>query len=178
MKLVAIIVLIMTFSFGYSQNKNIKEETKTTITTVDNGQGEKQTIKNENIKEVQLLEHQAPTSNTINVEQKDSPIIATKTTEIINPDGTIRTVDIDRSSYYLLDGVKYKVSSEPNGYSILNETNVATGNIYKTSTNSYIYSSKNKTSIGFFDSNGNLVLETYNPKTNKVTFETYILVKQ
>ena len=178
MKLVTIIVLIMTFSFGYSQNKNIKEETKTTITTVDNGQGEKQTIKNETVKEVQILEHQAPTSNTINVKQKDSPIMATKTTEIINPDGTIRTVDIDRSSYYLLDGVKYKVSSEPDGYSILNETNVTAGKIYKTSTNSYIYSSKNKTSIGFFDSNGNLVLETYNPKTNKVTFETYILVKQ
>ncbi|HQV35003.1 MAG TPA: hypothetical protein PLC36_01710, partial [Flavobacterium sp.] len=68
--------------------------------------------------------------------------------------------------------------SEPNGYSILNETNVAMGKIYKTSTNSYIYSSKNKTSIGFFDSIGNLVLETYNPKTDKVTFETYILVKQ
>ena len=50
MKLVTIIVLIMTFSFGYSQNKNIKEETKTTITTVDNGQGEKQTIKNETTK--------------------------------------------------------------------------------------------------------------------------------
>jgi hypothetical protein len=47
----------------------------------------------------------------------------------------------------------------------------------KTSTNSYIFRAKNKTAIGYFDTQGNLVLETYDDKSDKVTIETYNIVK-
>jgi hypothetical protein len=48
----------------------------------------------------------------------------------------------------------------------------------KTSNNNYIYKAKNKTSFGYFDANGNLVLESYDDKTDKVIIETFIMVKE
>ena len=47
----------------------------------------------------------------------------------------------------------------------------------KTSTNSYIYRLKDKIAIGYFDTQGNLILETYDNKSDKVSIEKYTIVK-
>ena len=47
----------------------------------------------------------------------------------------------------------------------------------KTTTNSFIYQNKKKTAIGYFDVDGNLILETYNPKTDTISFQKYIVTK-
>lgn len=161
-----------------AQNKNVKDETITTITTVTTSDGEKKYVKKENTVEVQNIELKEEKPNTLNIETKDSPVEVTKTTKIINPDGSTRTVDIDRSAYYELGGKKFKVALDSNGYRMIADDNKTSSLLRKTSTNSYIYSSGNKTSIAYFDVNGNLVLESYNPKTDQVTFETYTVVKQ
>ena len=44
----------------------------------------------------------------------------------------------------------------------------------KTSTNSYIYRAKDKTSIGYFDTDGNIILETYDDASDKVTIEKFM----
>jgi hypothetical protein len=48
----------------------------------------------------------------------------------------------------------------------------------KTSNNNYIYKSKNKISVGYFDKDGNLILETYDEKADKITLEKFDLVKE
>ena len=108
---------------------------------------------------------------------KDSPVAVTSTTQITNPDGTTRTVDVDRSSYYESNGSKYKLALDASGYTM------STGKdkpalLRKTSTNSYIFRNNNKTAIGYFDTNGNLVIETYDDKTDKVSVETYSRLKE
>ncbi|WP_309641168.1 hypothetical protein [Flavobacterium sp.] len=160
-----------------AQNKNVQETTKTTVTTVKASDGEKKFVKNENVTEVQNIELKEPKANTLNIEMKESPVSVTSTTQITNPDGSTRTVDVDRSSYYASNGNKYKLALDASGYTM------STGNekpalLRKTSTNSYIFRAKNKTAIGYFDTKGNLVLETYDDKSDKVTVETYSVVKQ
>lgn len=108
---------------------------------------------------------------------KDSAVMVKSTTTVTNPDGTTRTVDIDRSSYYLLDGKKYNVSLDSKGYRILSEDTKDQAFLRKTSTNSFIYQNKNKIAIGYFDVDGNLILETYNPKTDTVSYEKYNVSK-
>lgn len=108
---------------------------------------------------------------------KDSPVVSTSVTKITNPDGSTRTVDIDRSSYYLLNGNKYKLALDASGYT-MTYGDKKPALLRKTSTNSYVYRAKNKTAIGYFDTKGNLVLETYDDKTDKVTSETFIIVKE
>jgi hypothetical protein len=178
MKIIPIICAVSLFSTGmFAQNKNVKDETKTTVTTVKTSEGEKKYVTKENVKEVQNIELKDAQPNTINVETKDSPVNVTTTTRITNPDGSVRTVDIDRSSYYSSNGQKYKVTSDPQGYSVYAEGKKP-ALLRKTSTNSYIFRANDKTSLGFFDSEGNLVVEIYDDKSDTITTEKYILVKE
>jgi hypothetical protein len=178
MKLAAILLFVFTFSLSQAQNKNVVDETKKTIITVDDGESKKQIVKNENTREVQVIEVDGPKDKTVNRDVKPSPTIVEQSTEIINPDGSVRIVDVDRSNYYTLNGKKYKVELDSQGYSLLSENNKNIGKIRKTTTNSFIFVGKDKTAIAYFDTNGNLVLESYNPKTDTVTFETYSVLKE
>ena len=156
-----------------AQNKNVKDETKTTVTTVKNSEGEKTFVKKENTREVQKIELKEQDPKNINMDMKDSEVSVQKTTTITNPDGSTRTVDVDRSSYYMLDGKKYQVSLDSKGYRILSADNKNEAFLRKTTTNSFIYRSKQKTAIGYFDTVGNLILETYDPKSDTITYEKY-----
>jgi hypothetical protein len=174
--LFGISVLLCSYT-SIAQNKNVQETTKTTVTTVKSSEGEKKFVKNENTSEVQNIELKDAKPNTLNIEMKDSPVSVVSTTQITNPDGSTRTVDVDRSSYYSSNGNKYKLALDASGYTM------STGNdkpalLRKTSTNSYIFRSKNKTAIGYFDTKGNLILETYDDKSDKVNVETYSVVQE
>ncbi len=157
-----------------AQNRNVTDVSKTTTTTIKDSEGEKQLVKTQNTKEVQNVELQDANSPALNKDVKPSPVQVTSTTQVTMPDGTTRTVDVDRSAYYSLGGSRYKVSMDNSGYS-LNEgtTGKRAGVLRRTSNNNYIYRSKDKTSFGYFDANGNLVLETYDDKSDKVIVETY-----
>lgn len=177
MKTTLITMTFLLFSIvSQSQNKNVKEETKTTVTTVKTSDGEKKYVKKENVKEVQNIELKEPKANTLNIDTKVSPVEVVTTTKITNPDGSTRTVDIDRSSYYESNGNKYKVNLDASGYTMtLGDSKPAL--LRKTTTNSYIYRLKDKIAIGYFDTDGNLILETYDDKSDKVTTEKYIVIK-
>lgn len=171
------ILFICATSTINSQNKNVKDETKTTTTTVVDSKGEKTYVKKENTREVQNIELKEQNPKNINMDLKDSAVMVKSTTTITNPDGSTRTVDIDRSSYYLLNGKKYNVALDSRGYRILSEDNKEEAFLRKTSTNSFIYRNKNKIAIGYFDVEGNLILETYDPKTDTVFYEKYNVSK-
>ena len=171
------ILFICATSTINSQNKNVKDETKTTTTTVVDSKGEKTYVKKENTREVQNIELKEQNPKNINMDLKDSAVMVKSTTTITNPDGSTRTVDIDRSSYYLLNGKKYNVALDSRGYRILSEDNKEEAFLRKTSTNSFIYHNKNKIAMGYFDVEGNLILETYDPKTDTISFQKYIVTK-
>lgn len=171
------ILFICATSTINSQNKNVKDETKTTTTTVVDSKGEKTYVKKENTREVQNIELKEQNPKNINMDLKDSAVMVKSTTTITNPDGSTRTVDIDRSSYYLLNGKKYNVALDSRGYRILSEDKKEEAFLRKTSTNSFIYRNKNKIAIGYFDVEGNLILETYDPKTDTISYEKYNVSK-
>lgn len=160
-----------------AQNVNIKGTTNTTTTTIKNSDGDKTYTKKENINEVQNIELNDVPSNSLNTEMKMSPTQETSVTEIINPDGSIRTIDVDRSSYYLSNGIKYRIATDNLGYTVSQGSNKP-ALLRKTANNSYIYYSKNKTSIGHFDANGNLILETYDNNSDRIITETYVIIKK
>ncbi|HEX9981089.1 MAG TPA: hypothetical protein VGB50_11055 [Flavobacterium sp.] len=162
------------FTLGIqAQNKNVTDVSKTTVTTVKDSEGEKKLVKRENVQEVQNIEFQNAESDALNKDVKPSPVAVTSSTEVTLPDGTTRTVDVDRSAYYSLGENRYRVALDNAGYTVSDPTGKRAAILRKTSNNSYIFRSKDKTSIGYFDTSGNLVLETYDDKSDKVTVETY-----
>jgi hypothetical protein len=159
-----------------AQNTNTQTETKTTTSTVKDSKGDHKTVKKEVQKEVQKVELGEEKSNSINIPTIDSPVLITTSTKVTNPDGSTRTVDIDRSAYYESNGNKYKLALDASGY-LMTLGNSKPALLRKTSTNSYIYRQKNKIAIGYFDTNNNLIIETYDEKLDKVGIERFVLAQ-
>jgi len=170
--LVSCMTLLATISIQ-AQNKNVTDVSKTTVTTVKDSDGEKKYLKTQETQEVQNIELQDADSKALNKDMKQTPVQVTSVTSVTNPDGSTRTVDVDRSAYYDYKGKDYQLRLDPSGYAIISPDNKKIGVLRATTTNSYIYRGKNSTSIGYFDTNGNLVLETYDDKSDKVSVETY-----
>jgi hypothetical protein len=176
MKLV-ILTAIAFLSSIQLEAQNTQTEVKTKTTTVKDSEGVHKTVKTEIIKKEQKIVLGEEKSNTINIPVVDSPVTVTKTTKITNPDGTTRTVDVDRSSYYESNGKIYKLDLDPAGY-VITHGEMKPALLRKTSTNSYIFRSENRTAIGYFDTEGNLVIEFYDDKLDIVNIEKYAVIKK
>jgi hypothetical protein len=174
MKTTFLSIAAAVFAFtAQAQTKNVQNATTTTVTTIKDSDGEKKLVKTENEQQVQNLEFKNADSKDLNKDLVATPTQVTATTTITAPDGTTRTVDMDRSAFYTMGGQKYQVSIDNSGYTMMNN-NKKIGLLRNTGPNSYIYRTKDKTAIGHFDQNGNLVLQTYDDKTDKFTTETYV----
>ncbi|GGD25088.1 hypothetical protein [Flavobacterium orientale] len=177
MRNAAILLILITFNLSFAQNKNVKDETKTTTTTIKTSEGEKKIIKDENTREVQVIEVGNKKDNTVNRDIKNSPVIVSESTQVSTNNSDNKNKNIDRSSFYLLNGKKYKVLADPKGYTVVSEKNKNYARIRQTSNNTYIFTRKNKTSYGHFDANGDLILETYDPKKDIFVTERVTILK-
>lgn len=176
---------IMTFAFALllsvgmqAQNTNVTDVTKKTVTTVKDSDGEKKVVKEQHIKAKQTIQLENADSKTLNKDMKASPVEMISTTTVTNPDGTTRTVAMDRSAAYQYDGKNYMLSLDPSGYVVTDVNNENIGILRSTTSNSYIFRGKNSISVGYFDINGNLVLDTYDDTSDKVTTRTFIRLQR
>lgn len=177
------ILLTIATVFAFSANtfaqapKNVKSETKTTITTIKDSEGEKKLVKTEKTQEVQKVTLGDEKSNTLNIPQDvNSKVDVTKTTEI-SIDGKVQEVNVDRSAYYMMDGQKYQMQSDKSGYTLTSPDSKSKGILRKTSNNNYIYVNDNKVAVGFYDTDGNFILETYDSKSDTMKREKFEIVK-
>ena len=179
MKTTVILIATLLLSInGQSQNKNVLSTTKTTTTTIQDGGKPKKFVKKENVVETQKIELKDAKPNTLNIEMKESPILVTTTTQITNPDGSTRTTAVDRSGYYLSDSKKFTVNLDAQGYTLISDETTKPYLLRKTSTNSYIYVNDGKVAVSYFDTDGNLIIETYNEKTDAVEYKKFDLMKK
>ena len=177
MKTITLGMFALLFSLNsFAQNQNSKTEVKTTVTTIKDSDGEKKIVKTEEVKEIQNIELKAAEANTLNIEMKDSPVQVTATTKV-RENGITKIVDVDRSAYYMYNDNKYQIVADQYGYTVTNPNSSRLALLRKTSNNNYIYKNRRKFAVGHFDANGNLVLETYDEKTDKITVEVFNLQK-
>jgi len=161
----------------FAQNTNVSQETKTTTTTIKDSEGTKKVVKKEKTKEVQPIELKDANSKKLNKEMKETPVQVTKTTEV-TANGVTKVIDIDRSAYYLgSNNVKYQVAADKTGYSVVIPNTTTPALLRRTSNNNYIYVKDGKVSVGYFDSDGNLILESYDEKTDKMSLEKYVIIR-
>lgn len=177
MKSLMLSLFTILLSFGsQAQNTNTKAEVKTVTTTIKDSKGEKKIVKSEEIKEVQNIELEEAKPNTLNIPIKESPVaVTTKTKVVVN--GETKSEIVNHSAYYSMGGANYQIKSDRMGYVMTNPNNQNLSLLRKTSNNNYIFKNKDKFSVGYFDADGNLVLETYDEKTDSVVLEKYTVVK-
>ena len=178
MKAIALTIGALLFTFGIqAQNKNVTEVSKTTTRTVKTSDGEKKLIKKEDYNATQKIDFEDADSNKLNKDQKMTPVEVTATTQIIDEDGNIRSIDVDRSAIYNFGGNTYQLSLDNSGYTVINNSSKTPAMLRKTSNGNYIYSTKDRVSFGHFDKDGNLILETYDARNDKIIYEKYDLSK-
>ncbi|HEX8561425.1 MAG TPA: hypothetical protein VF676_00470 [Flavobacterium sp.] len=174
MKNIVLAAALVLFATGASaQNRNVTSTSTSTVTTVKDSEGEKTLVKTQRVNETQNVELQNAESNALNKDVKPSPVQVTASTTITAPDGTTRVVDVDRSAYYSLGGKRYQVSVDNTGYTMMTDNNQKAGVLRPLSNNTYIYRNGDRTSVGSFDADGNLILQSYDDKTDKVTTEMF-----
>ena len=176
-----IFVTAILLAFGLTANAQVKQqqvtkESTTKRVTVDDGTTPKTIQRTESTETRQNIELQDAESNKLNKDVKPTPVQVQKSTTI---SGTgIPTQEIDRSSYYSFNGRNYQFSSDNSGYRIASPDNTNYGVLRKLSNGNYIYRTKDKVSVGYFDENGNFVVETYDDKSDRITVETYTRVQR
>lgn len=156
-------------------NKNVTKETTTTTTKVNNGTDERRVVKSQTTAAEQNIEFKDAESKKLNKDVQPTPVAVTSTTTV-SGDGIPET-QINRSSYYTMNGQRYQFTNDNTGYRITTGNNENVGVMRRTSNNNYIYKSGNTTSMGYFDRDGNFVVETYDDNTDGVTVQTYSRVK-
>ena len=170
----AILFLSLSIALNAQTNKNVTEETKTTTTTVNNGATPQQVTKTEKTSAQQNIELKDAESKKLNKDVKPTPTQVTATTTV---SGTgVPTQVVSSSSYYTMDNTKYQFVTDPAGYRISTPDNTNYAIIRKAANNNYIYKTKDMTSIGYFDANGNFVVESYDEKTDRMVIETFTKV--
>jgi hypothetical protein len=157
--------------------QNTQTETKTKTIVIEDSEGTHKTVKTEVVKKDQKIELGKENPNSINIPAVDSPILVTTSTKITNPDGTTRTVQLDRSGYYENNGRIYVLSLDASGY-VLTHGEMKPALLRKTSIHSYIYKLESKVAVAYFDSNENLVVEFYDELYNQIIIEKYNHIKK
>ena len=174
MKAIALTIGALLFTFGIqAQNKNVTKVSKTTTRTVKDSDGEKKLTKQVDYNATQKIDFEDADSNQLNKEQKNTPFEVTATTSIIDEDGNVRSIDVDRSAVYNYGGNTYQISLDNSGYTVSNNNMKDPAMLRKTSNGNYIYSTKDRVSFGYFDKEGNMILETYDAKNDKIIYERY-----
>jgi len=172
-KIAVITMLALGLTVNAQVNKNVTKETTTTRVTVDNGEQKKQIVKTERTDATQNIELKDAGSKKLNKDIRQTPVQVKETT-VISGDGI--PTQVGTASYYQMNGQNYRFVTDKTGYRISTADNADYGVLRRTSNNSYIYSTGDRTSVAYFDDKGNLVVETYDDKTDGVTVETYMLI--
>ncbi len=173
-KVLTILVLAIGLSLN-AQNTNVTKETKTTTVTVDDGTTPRKVVKTEKTQAVQDIKLKDAKSKKLNKDIKPTPVMVTETTTISGD--YILPQELGKTVRYQMDGQDYMFMTDKTGFQISVPGNKEYGVLRKTSNNNYIYRTKDKISISYFDSNGNLVVETYNDADDSITKEVYMRVE-
>ncbi len=166
MRNIAIALLLALGFTANAQNKNMTEEVTTTTVTVNDGTGKpKKVTRTETVTSNQNIELKDADSKKLN---KDATYSNEKVSEstVIQGDGI--------PTYYNLNGERYIFVTDKTGYKVASPTNKNYAVVRKTANGQYIYRTKDSTSIGYFNDNGDFVVETYDDNTDGMTVQTFM----
>lgn len=174
-KLITVLVLAVGFTLN-AQNTNVTKETKTTTVTVNDGTAKpKKLVKTEKKEAVQNVELKNAESKALNKDIKPTPVKVTETTTVSG--NYIPPTEVGKTISYVYDDRSYTLVADETGYHMMSPANKDLGVMRKTSNNNYIYRTKDKISVSYFDADGNLVVETYDDNSDSITIEKYTRVK-
>ncbi len=177
MKNLIIIVSFFMFAGMYAQEKtpvDKMESTKTTTTTIDkNGEKVIMSKVKETTRKEQEIKTEQREGQTVNGDKIDTPIKVTKSIQI-DRDWDPFYDTIDKTVYYNLNGEKMTFNSNDSGFLMSSSENNLYGEARKSTNNHfYLTTTRGYPGVGYFDSNGNFIVEYYDKQNSVVVMEIY-----
>ncbi len=163
MRRILIICALAAFTSGFAQkNTNTKKETVTTKTAVKDNKGTE------------------VSSKSVSKSQKETIALEANNPNQTNQTMVMRPSEVDTEVTYGYDGNRFKFLNQKDeeGYRLMTVRDNATQSEYaviKPSSQDgyYIFSQDGRSSFGYFNEEGNFVVEGYNPKTKAVEQQIY-----
>ena len=175
------VLVISTSAFAQNKNKEVKEETKVKTTKIkDNEKTVENKIKVITRENSEVVLDKKDEFKT-NQQRIQSPSKVEKMVLIDNDDDMAYDL-ITKDTYYKLGNEKYVFMPNKKGFDIAFDNNedkfVKMGKaIHAHKSDHFIIKDKNKTGIGFFDSEGNFMVQFYNDSNDKIESKTYYMSK-
>ena len=169
-------LLICTVAMAQEKAKEVKEETEVkTIRVKDNDKTTEKKVKVVT-RETTNVELDENDKNKVNQDRITSPTKVEKL--VMVDDGKDNRYDfLTKETYYVLGDQKCLFTPNDRGFDIAFGSDDESVKITKALTSSnqgyYIIGGGTHSGIGYYDSNGNFVVEYYNKDTNNVEMKTY-----
>lgn len=176
-KLMILSVMILGTSVTFAQNTNVLKETETKVTTIKDSKGERKIEKTIVRNETQPVELEMSEQKGKNIPMKENVPVNVQTKTKVAVDGKTQYVNIEHSAYYMFNNKKYEIKNDEKGYIFYHNGKETNEFLRKTSRDYYLYINKNDVSIAKFDSNGNLIIESYDKKKDEITVEKYTVMQ-
>lgn len=152
MKKIMIIAALAIFSTGIAQNTNEKEVEKVKKTYVTDNDG------------VQVKTKEMKVST-------NADVALGKRTSYHNFNTVMKPSKINTDISYSYNNIDYRFVKTPNGYALVDNTkrSIPLANLYPTSQKGYyIHTQDGTSSFGYFNANGDFIVEAYNADDNGV----------
>ncbi len=161
----------------YAQDKkpvDKMEETETTTTTVNkNGKKVSENTVKVTTKKEQEIKTVQRKGNTPDGDKIDTPVKVTKTIEINSDSDPFYDVK-DKVVYYSHNDEKITFSSDNNGFLMSSPNHGPYGEArISASKHFYLMKIKGQPGVGYFDSNGNFIVEYYDNSKDVMVMESY-----
>lgn len=178
MKYLLNIAVLMLFAGTYAQDKPVDKMQETKVKTV---MMEKDGKMVESKVKVVTTKEQTVMTNPEQADQRDAdrflpPVKVSKTIMIDNDNDPFYEAET-QLRYYSLDGLKYQFRNSENGFEIAvinGDEEVLLGSAVRSQINSYYFITiENMSGVGYFDEEGNLVVEYFNPESNSIIMKKF-----
>jgi transcriptional regulator of aromatic amino acid metabolism len=160
MKKLILVTTLLCFTLGFAQNEDKMTKTVTTKTKVKSSKGEEVAVKEKKYTAKQKLQVQNNNETNQGVNRE--------------------MVKLEESTTFSTGSQNYTIQPDKNGYQMMvNEENGMKkmyGKIRKMpNRDGYILVKENENSFGYFDENGNFIVESYDPVSDSVILKKYTI---
>lgn len=179
MKNILLVFAMIVFGTTIAQEKpkEVKEETKVKTVKVKTDEGTTERKVKVVTRETGNVELDEKDKNKVNQDRRKSPVKVEKTTSIDNDSDAYYDIS-SKETYYKLDDEGYMFSPNKKGFDIAYSNKhsrfINIGRAWNTSSGKhYIVHENKQKGIGYFDTEGNFVVEYYNKNTDVIEVKTY-----
>jgi hypothetical protein len=166
--------------FAKEKPKNVSEEVKTTTIKVDNGTEVKEKKIKVTTRKEQNIEFDEKDKNKRDSEIVESPVKVKRTIEIDNNGDNSYDSKVE-VGFYEFEGKRYNFKKMNNGFLVSTENKQNPndfGNIVRFNReNHYLFRNADTIGIGYFNPEGNFVIEYYDKKTGELVSQEFMEIK-